>query len=251
MLTVTLPTLARALQPPQATIVRSRFVAAPLLRQQARLKSTLTTIKPSPDAPRQVPTPILFLAAQAFQEGAQAKHLYAAFIKHFSAQGYESIVIDLDPEEVKGKTTSKDILDAYEKDMSSLLRTASPFPPVLFTGYLSSLIAEQYASSHPLSSLLLLDPPLSSARAHKAHQALLPTPFEEYNFEPRFPCRVIWSAREMTRQKAEAIPWYEAHRIEHAEEEKAGEALDKIVWEDVDKEGPEEVQKWLEEECGV
>ncbi len=55
----------------------------------------------------------------------------------------------------------------------------------------------------------------------------------------------------MQRQKDAAVPWYEVHRIEHELEEEAEEALDRIVWREVDVDGPKEISQWLEDEVGL
>lgn len=139
--------------------------------------------------------------------------------------------------------------------MASLIRSApggAPFPPVLLARGLATLAAQTYASSHPLSALQLLDPPLSTSAAQSSHPALLTgAPLAEYDFEPRFPVRVVWSAEEMERQRKEGIPWYEAHRIEHLLEEEAEESLDRVELRDAEKDGPEEMRRWLEEVVGL
>ncbi|CEQ40376.1 SPOSA6832_02012 [Sporobolomyces salmonicolor] len=78
-------------------------------------------------------------------------------------------------------------------DLVALLRnpsTASPFPPLLFTSSASSLLAETYVSSHPLSGLCLHSP-LAAPHAHKRLPAVFPTPLGEFNYEPLFPIAVV------------------------------------------------------------
>ena len=163
--------------------------------------------------------------------------------------------MDLPPDTRSPATTGEQVLKALEREMVKTLRKApggTPFPPVLISrGWLSGLVAQEYASSHSLSALCLLDPAISSAQAHAEHTDILPTEVEEPNFEPRFPLRVVWSAAEIEAQKKQGVSWMEVHRIEHELEEESGESLDRVVWSDPDEQGPKDMQQWLEDEVGL
>ncbi|CAO1630732.1 unnamed protein product [Parajaminaea phylloscopi] len=143
-------------------------------------------------------------------------------------------------------------METLEKDMSLALRNAAAFPPILLCREEGSLVGEQYASSHALSALVLVDPPPSVLLLSEDARQNLSTPLEEFNFEPRFPCRVAWS-----QQRLESLEKIQAdgqnpplHRIENELIEE-GEQEGRIVWSNADSEGPEEVRRWLEDECGI
>lgn len=69
---------------------------------------------------------------------------------------------------------------------------ASPFPPLLFAHSASSLLAEQYVSSHPLSGLCLVDP-VNRSSAHQLFPHFFPAPVDDFNYEPGFPIAVVES----------------------------------------------------------
>ncbi|BGP24527.1 hypothetical protein JCM10295v2_003445 [Rhodotorula toruloides] len=72
---------------------------------------------------------------------------------------------------------------------------ASPFPPLLFAASGSSLLAEQYVSSHPLSGLCLVDP-VNPSSAHELLPRFFPKPLNDFNYEPEFPIAVMESAEQ-------------------------------------------------------
>ena len=69
---------------------------------------------------------------------------------------------------------------------------AAAFPPLLISSSLSTLLAETYVSSHPLSALILYSPPSSPllATLHEQRPDLFRTKLEEFTYEPRFPIAV-------------------------------------------------------------
>lgn len=144
-----------------------------------------------------------------------------------------------------------------ENEMLSVLRNPPeevgpmPFPPALVAHGPMCAVAETYASSHPLTALQLINPPLSMRRAVERYPSLFgPTALPEFDFEARFPVRVVWTRDELERQVQFNIPWFEVHRIEHAREEEAEESLDRYEWASI-QDGAEEMVSWLEEEAGV
>lgn len=88
----------------------------------------------------------------------------------------------------------------------------NPFPPVLLAHSAgASLIAQAYISSHPVSSLFLLDPALDSTNPNLSitispfPRSLLPTPLShEFNYEPRFPIGVMVFGTEGEKRFAES-----------------------------------------------
>lgn len=72
--------------------------------------------------------------------------------------------------------------------MTSLLRSsaAASFPPLLIASHLSTIPAQTYVSSHPLSALLLHSP-VPPPTAHEQYPDQFPTEVEQFTFEPHFP----------------------------------------------------------------
>ncbi|PWN51413.1 hypothetical protein IE53DRAFT_368078 [Violaceomyces palustris] len=221
-----------------------------------RPKSTISILKPdreSLERVREVPTPVLFLSSQKWTGQADTQRLLD-FASRLSKNGYESILLELDPDlDLASVKDSAELMQIFEDDIRKTLKESPnglPFPPILISSGPEALIAQTYASSNPLTALQLIDPPISNKRLHGDAPRLLPTPLNEFDFEIKFPVRVVWTAQEIQRQAEAAVPWYEVHRIEYEREEEAGESLDRIVWKDL-HEGPEDTIRWLEEECGV
>ncbi|SPO39622.1 uncharacterized protein PSFLO_05103 [Pseudozyma flocculosa] len=215
----------------------------------------LHTVQPPPGAQhREVPTPLLFLSAPKWTSEPACKQLYANYVSASSSRGYQSLLLDLDPEvDLASIRDSSALLELFEQEAVSTLRSAqggSPFPPVLVAKGLAAIIAQAYVSSHPLSALQLVDPPLNNALLAKQHPHLLPSPLDEFKFHTQFPLRVVWSQQELQRHKDQGIPWYEIHRIEHLREEEADESLDRFVFADEDH-AVSDTLTWLEDEVGV
>lgn len=125
-----------------------------------------------------------------------------------------------------------------------------PFPPAMIVHGAECAIAEAYASSHPLTALQLIDPPLSMARAPERYPALFTPALPEFDFEAHFPVRVVWTTAELQWQAQHSVPWYEVHRIEHQREEAADESLDRFEWPSLE-EGVQDTVHWLEDEAGL
>ncbi|KAI3481633.1 hypothetical protein L1887_55765 [Cichorium endivia] len=186
----------------------TRLASAP--RLSCRLKSTLTVVPASSSAPREVPTPLLFLTASKWTSSPPAPEAYSKWIQHFSAQGYESLLLDLDPDQpVSELKDSAKLMEVFEKDAIDTLRQSGktpPFPPIMITGGPASLIAQTYVSSRPLTALQLIDPPINNAYLRKDRPKLLPTELAEFDFEATFPVRVVWSDTELQRQQQQGVP---------------------------------------------
>ena len=232
-----------------------RPTGLPQLRNSSRrLKSTLQVVAPSSSAAREVPTPLLFLTASRWTLSAPASEAFSEWIQHFSAQGYQSLLLDLDPDQpLADIKDASQLMEVFEKDAIATLRQSGqtpPFPPIMISRGPASLIAQTYVSSRPLTALQLIDPPISNAYLRKDHPNLLPSDLAEFDFEITFPVRVVWSQAELQRQQQESVPWYDVHRIEHEREEEADESLDRYTFVD-EKQGAASTQEWLEGEVGV
>ncbi|SNX86651.1 uncharacterized protein MEPE_05360 [Melanopsichium pennsylvanicum] len=217
-----------------------------------RLTSTLSIVPPSPTAPREVPTPLLFLTASKWTSSPPPLEVFSTWISHFSAQGYQSLLLDLDPTQPLPSESSK-LMELFEKEAINTLRDAGqvpPFPPIMISKGPAALIAQTYVSSRPLTALQLIDPPINNTYLKKDRPELLSTPLGEFDFEATFPVRVVWSRKELQRQQDVSVPWYDVHRIEHEREEEADESLDRYTFV-TEEEGARETQEWLEREVGV
>lgn len=83
-------------------------------------------------------------------------------------------------------------------DLHSILTSpehGSPFPPILFSSSLSTLISQSYVSSHPLSALFL-HRPAPPPSAHALQPSLFPTELQDFTYEPHFPVGVMDGLRE-------------------------------------------------------
>ncbi|KAJ1020863.1 hypothetical protein NDA18_005712 [Ustilago nuda] len=223
-------------------------------RSSRRFKSTLKVINAASDASREVPTPLLFLTASKWTWSPPAADAFSEWIKHFSQQGFRSLLLDLDPDQpIADLRDSAALMELFENDAIDTLRQAgeTPFlPPIMITKGPAALIAQTYVSSWPLTALQLIDPPISNQYLRKNRPELLPNDLAEFNFEPSFPLRVLWSQAELQRQQDNSVPSYHLHRIEHEREQEADESLDRYTYVS-EKQGAETTQEWLEGQVGV
>lgn len=214
-----------------------------------RRSSTVTHYDASKEAPREVPTRLLVVSASSWAKEPAAQVSLSSFVQSFVGKGWNVTCVDLDPEGLESLSDSQQILASLEDELKQTLRSnGSPFPPLMVTQGLSSLIAETYVSSNSLSGLALFNPPLSAEHACKQYPEQLPTPLPLFTYEPHFPCLVAWNDK-----AAKELAFWDVHRIEEAREEEAGEAMDRYVWdfdsaEDKDKAGAFELQRWADEQ---
>jgi hypothetical protein len=76
-------------------------------------------------------------------------------------------------------------------DLTSLIKESNnPFPPLLISSNLSTLLSQTYVSSHPLSGLILYSP-TPALVAHSLHPTLFKTALEEFTYEPNFAVGVM------------------------------------------------------------
>lgn len=167
------------------------------------------------------------------------------YMYELSARGYECLVVNVYPDEVP-RDDSSAMLSALEDDLTATLRGASPFPPILIAHGLSCLLAEQYISSHPVSALLMLDPPTSNAAAHQEHKSLLPTAFPEFDYEPMFPVNVAWTSGDEGALSSGAL-----HRVEAALLDEGDGAPQRLMLAADPHKAVAQMLEWLEDECGV
>ncbi|KAG8711701.1 hypothetical protein FRC08_015571 [Ceratobasidium sp. 394] len=112
----------------------------------------------------------------------------------FAERGYSTLEIDLAPPTASenASKTSQALLEHFTKDLRSHIRLAAiPFPPVIIARAGTCIVAQSYIESNLASGLVLIEPPVSNA---SCVPDLLPTPLDEFTFEPRFPIAVISSS---------------------------------------------------------
>ncbi|KAI5474619.1 hypothetical protein MNV49_002730 [Pseudohyphozyma bogoriensis] len=103
-------------------------------------------------------------------------------------------MVELNPASAVGASTSSQILAALESELVKEL-AHSPFPPLLFSSHLSTLIAQTYVSSHPLSGLVLHSA-VAPTKAHDFAPSVLPTALEEFTYEPNFAIGIMERSEE-------------------------------------------------------
>ncbi|KAI0641394.1 hypothetical protein C8Q79DRAFT_1014338 [Trametes meyenii] len=187
---------------------------------------------PPSSAPREVPTPLVFVSSSALD--ANSRNGMSAFASWYAERGYTCLEIDLArPQDVQ---TSEALMNHYEAELSSHIRTlAIPFAPVIVSRAAGTLLAQTYISSHPAAGLLLISPPPSNATVSRA---LLPTPLPEFDFEARFPVAVMCTEREQEKLRSESRLWRDP-------------GVDRIVVKDEEaitgQEGVTRIEQWLDE----
>nr|GAT49774.1 predicted protein [Mycena chlorophos] len=91
-------------------------------------------------------------------------------------------------------------MNGFVSELKSELRMSghgSFFPPVIIGRSAASLIVQAYISSNPVSAMLLMgDIPVTNAIVPKT---FLPTPLDEFNFEPKFPIALLATSTQMER----------------------------------------------------
>lgn len=142
--------------------------------------------QPSPSAPREVPTPLVFVSSS--QWDASSAEGMRKFAGLFAERGYTCLEIDLAvPQD---RSSGDALMQHFEAELASHVRLAAiPFAPVVIARSTGSLIAQTYISSHPASGLLLISPPESNAAVSSS--GLLPSPIPEFNFETKFPLAIL------------------------------------------------------------
>lgn len=234
----------------------------------ARFQTTVSLHPPAAQSPREAPTPLVLVSGMQLQHPnplperdalAVSNALWRPWLREFNQHGWSVYTVDVDlPRLAERNLSSGDaVAAALEAELVAGLEHASggaiTAPAIVARGPVAGLAAQAFIASHPASALLLIDPALSYARLAESPtgQHLLPSPPAEPRYEVTFPAHVAWSEAEEARQKAADVPWYEAHHIEHALEDQADAALDKIVWPNVDADGPLAAREWLEDEAGL
>ncbi|KZT51251.1 hypothetical protein CALCODRAFT_488089 [Calocera cornea HHB12733] len=170
----------------------------------------------SPTAPREVPTPLVFLSARQWEDAsADGMDKLAAV---YASRGYTTLSIDLAPPSPSpgpspgpGPAPSRaasSSLRAYTHALSAQLRLAAiPWPPILLSRSKGCAIAQAYVEDYPARGLVLLAPPveedtgsgsggLTAQGQGQGELELEPEPEPElerfdFSFEPTFPILIV------------------------------------------------------------
>ncbi|KAF8912821.1 hypothetical protein CPB84DRAFT_1759588 [Gymnopilus junonius] len=160
-----------------------------LLRRAAshiRGLSSVILHTPPSHAPRESPTPLVFVSSSSWDEGSLKGT--PSIPTRLALKGFTSLQIDLQIPEASMKN-SVTMMTEYEDELFSRIRSSSiPFPPVIFSREATCLIAQTYISSNPASGLVLISPPINNAELIGTK---LPTNLAEFDYEPKFPIAVI------------------------------------------------------------
>ncbi|KZT26012.1 hypothetical protein NEOLEDRAFT_1063837 [Neolentinus lepideus HHB14362 ss-1] len=170
----------------------------------SRKASTNTTKyilrSPPPTASREVPTALVFLSASGWDEDSEKG--MTSFASMLAEKGYTCLEIDLAKPE--SPSTSEALMHHFEEELRSHIRLAAiPFAPVIVSRSTGSLIAQTYISSNPARGLIMISPPPNN---RTLAESLLPTPLEEFNYEPKFPIAIVG-------KKGELETWRKASRL--------------------------------------
>ncbi|KAH7921792.1 hypothetical protein BV22DRAFT_1018635 [Leucogyrophana mollusca] len=158
------------------------FRSKGLLKRRA---SSFVVKQPPRGAPREVPTPLVFCSAGAWEP--EARQGLAIYTSMFVEKGFTCIESDfvLPPKTLD----SQELMDHFAGELKSSIRSSGiPFPPVIFARGFASLIAQTYVSSNPAHGLFLISPPINNASVPRY---VLPSELPEFDFELKFPLAVM------------------------------------------------------------
>ncbi|KAJ7666430.1 hypothetical protein B0H17DRAFT_1210624 [Mycena rosella] len=164
-----------------------------------RWASSCVLRRPSPSAPRECPTPLLFVSAKGWDADSYRGYHLDTLTTTLSFKGFTCMHCDLSLRAPAPLDSTK-IMNHFVADLKSQLRLTMhtvSFPPVIFARSSASLIAQAYIGSNPATAMMLTGA-IPSTNAD-VPQALLPTRLEEFNFEPKFPIALLTTAHEMER----------------------------------------------------
>ncbi|KAG9015615.1 hypothetical protein FRB90_004723 [Tulasnella sp. 427] len=102
--------------------------------------------------------------------------------------GYTGVEVDLEVPSPRPATSDR-LVGAFSKELASQIRLSGQMfkPCIISHGVGGSLVAQTYIESNNASGLVLISPAVDN------HEALhlLPSPLEEFTYEPNFPILVV------------------------------------------------------------
>ncbi|KAJ3567367.1 hypothetical protein NP233_g6412 [Leucocoprinus birnbaumii] len=165
-----------------------------------RFGSSYILRSPPKTAPRESPTPLIFVSAKSWDvDSGRGMDLISSML---AETGFTCLQTDLGLPDPQTRSNSTSMMNWFEGELRSAVRLSMiPFPPIIFGRSAGCLIAQTYISSNPATGLVLLSPPannteLGSVQAHD-NSPILPTPLGEFDFEPYFPIMVMATSERM------------------------------------------------------
>ncbi|KDQ56226.1 hypothetical protein JAAARDRAFT_132477 [Jaapia argillacea MUCL 33604] len=202
------------------------------LRTPVRQSSSGSFIlrQPSNLAPREVPTPLVFLSARSWDEKSAVG--MTAFASIFAEKGYTCLEIDLSKPK-DGVSSSESMMLTWQDELRHHIRlTSIPFAPVIVARAAGALIAQTYISSNPATGLVLISPPSSNSALPRS---LLPNALEEFNYEAKFPIALVGTMEEVGMLRS-------SHRLG------SDPGVDLIEVDEIDgQQGFSKIEQWLDE----
>ncbi|KAF5356047.1 hypothetical protein D9756_003906 [Leucocoprinus leucothites] len=159
-----------------------------------RFKSSYVLRSPPRTAPRESPTPLVFVSAKAWDTDSEQG--MTTLSSMLAEQGFTCLQTDLALPDPQTRNNSASMMKWFENELRSAVRLSMiPFPPVVFARSAGCLIAQTYISSNPATGLVLLSPPANNVEMASTHcqygLPILPTHLAEFDFEPNFPIAVM------------------------------------------------------------
>ncbi|KAH9917132.1 uncharacterized protein BXZ73DRAFT_53449 [Epithele typhae] len=226
-----MPLLASTIYSPRSwtaakPIPRTRL---PQLFRQSSSSTRYLLRTPAASAPREVPTPIVFVSSSTWDPLRRKGQYILSEDPRFTC-------LELDLAHLSGNVSSQELMKHYESEVASHIRLLSiPFAPVIIARRAGALIAQSYISSYPATALLLISPPPANVVLPRT---LLPTTLPEFTFETKFPCAVMCTNHERSALEAANRLWKDP-------------GVDKIVVKDdeavMGHEGLMEIEQWTDE----
>ncbi|TFK30598.1 hypothetical protein FA15DRAFT_751618 [Coprinopsis marcescibilis] len=162
------------------------------------VSSSLFVRIPPSSAPREAPTPLVFVTASEWDQSSTTE--MATLSSMLAEKGFTSLQVDLTAHPDAKHRTPSDKIQAFSEELRSVVRlSGSPFPPVIVARSASCLISQQYIESYPAKAMALISPPNTNADLERTK---LGEPFDEFTYEPKFPIAVIDTKERVTELKA-------------------------------------------------
>ena len=149
--------------------------------------------QPSPAAPRECPTPLVFVRATGLQLSEDEE--WTDWTGMFAEKGYTALEIDIAAPPTSAESPFPSMTSRLA-NQSRLL--AIPFPPIIVSSGTTCLLTQSYVSDNPASGLVLVNPPPDSDMRQRGDKVW---EWPQFNYEPRFPILVVAEEEGMDRMR--------------------------------------------------
>ncbi|WWC85160.1 uncharacterized protein L201_000017 [Kwoniella dendrophila CBS 6074] len=165
--------------------------------------------QPSPAASRESPYPIVFLRMKGL-EGFEEEEEWVDWSAMFAERGYTSVEIDISLPESSSSSSSVSVsvsdiqeiqrqeesqISIMNKVLSTEIRLLSiPFPPLIISKGISTLLAQSFIEDFPCSGLILINPiPDEDPRSNSTKEIQTASSFKwpTFKYEPHFPIYIL------------------------------------------------------------